>query len=355
MRVLQRARNALSYAAGTRAPVVGATPKEVVWRRDKAQLWRYRSDRIRFQTPVVLVHSLVSRSLILDLRPGNSMIEALRDAGFDVYLVDWGVPDELDAANTLETYVDEYLPRAIAAACRVSGAREVTLAGYCLGGVLTALFAAARPGPPVRNLVTIATPIDLSGMGALVALIREGRLGAADLVDETGNVPADFLLAGFRMLVPTDRVVQYVNLWQRLDDEEFVAGHRAMAAWAHQHIPFPGAAFAQIVEQLVRHDGLVEGDLRLGQRVVDLAAIRCPVLNVLAEADTVVPVPCTAPLAGLVGGADVEELRVPAGHVALVVGGKAQRITFPALAAWIGRRSAPRQGPASAISLATSS
>jgi polyhydroxyalkanoate synthase len=108
-----RARNGLRYVSGARWANVGATPKDVVWRRDKAELWRYHSGSRRFDTPVLIVHSLVSRSYILDLRPGNSLVEFLNDFGFDVFLLDWGVPDELDAENTLETYVDEYLPRAV--------------------------------------------------------------------------------------------------------------------------------------------------------------------------------------------------------------------------------------------------
>ena len=66
-------------------------------------------------------------------------------------MLDWGVPDELDADNTLETYVDEYLPRALEAVRRESGCDEVTLAGYCLGGVLGH---AVRRGPPTRRCAT---------------------------------------------------------------------------------------------------------------------------------------------------------------------------------------------------------
>ena len=68
---------------------------------------------IRYDQPLVFVHSLVSRSYILDLRPGNSTVEFLLGQGIDVFMLDWGVPDERDADNTFETYVDEYLPRAI--------------------------------------------------------------------------------------------------------------------------------------------------------------------------------------------------------------------------------------------------
>ena len=68
---------------------------------------------VRYGPPLLIVFSLISRSYILDLTPGNSFVEQLVDAGFDVYLLDWGEPDERDAGNGLEDYVDDYIPAGI--------------------------------------------------------------------------------------------------------------------------------------------------------------------------------------------------------------------------------------------------
>src|SRR6476659_9775280 len=198
-RSVLRARNGVRYVRGSHRPKLGATPKDVVWRSGKAELWRYKRPGVRYGPPVVIVHSLVSRSYILDLRPGNSTVEYLVNAGLDVFMLDWGVPDELDADNSLETYVDGYLPRALAAVRRVTGCDEVTLAGYCLGGVIAALYAAGHEDARVRNLILMATPIAFDEMGAMVAVLRDGRLNAENLLDDTGNVPADALYSGFYM------------------------------------------------------------------------------------------------------------------------------------------------------------
>jgi polyhydroxyalkanoate synthase len=205
---------------GTHRPQLGATPKDVVWRRDKAQLWRYRGGPVRFEQPLVIVTSLVSRSYILDLLPGRSSVEFLRNAGFEVFMIDWGIPDELDAANTFETYVDEYLPRAIDAVIRETGAREITMVGYCLGGVMAFLHANGHESP-VRNLVLLATPLDFSEMGPMVAALVEGRLDPEELLDETGNVPADVLYSGFCMMAPTTVVAQNAALLENLWNDEF--------------------------------------------------------------------------------------------------------------------------------------
>ena len=189
-------------------------------------------------------------------------------------MLDWGVPDERDAENRFETYVDEYLPRAIAAVQAESGSREVTMAGYCLGGMLAILYAAGYDDAPVRNLVLLATPIDYREMGAMVAAVPDGRLDADDLVDETGNVPADALYSGFYMQAPTKQVAQYATLLENLWNDEFVDGYQAMAQWSRDHVPFPGAATRQIVDDLVRANVLTTGRRRLGGREIDFANVR---------------------------------------------------------------------------------
>ena len=334
-RSLLRARNGLRYVRGTHRPKLGTTPKDVVWRGGRAQLWRYRGGPVRYGPPVVIVHSLVSRSYILDLRPGNSTVEFLVDSGLDVFMLDWGVPDERDADNSLETYVDGYLPRALEAVRQRTGHREVTLAGYCLGGVMAALYAAGDDAA-VRNLILMAAPMNFDAMGPMVAALREGRLTADDLVDETGNVPADVLYTGFFMLAPTTEIAQKATLLEHLWNDEFVESFQAMAQWTRDHVPFPGAAFRQVVDQLVRENALFSGSLRLGDRVVQLRRARGNVLIAMAERDNVVPAAATEPALTLVGEESRRDaLRLPGGHVTFGAGRSARRHTMPRLAEWI--------------------
>jgi polyhydroxyalkanoate synthase len=342
-RSLLRARNGIRYVRGVSRPPVGATPKDVVWKRGRAELWRYRNEAVRYAPPVLIVHSLVSRSYILDLRPGNSLVEYLTAAGLDVFMLDWGVPDERDAENDFERYVDWYLPRAVAAVRRETGCDEVTLAGYCLGGMFAALYAAGHSAAPVRNLVLMATPVDFGEMGAMVAMLREGRLNPDELIDDTGNVPADALYTGFYMLAPTVEVAQKATLLENLWNDEFVEGFQAMAQWSRDHVPFPGAAFRQVVELLVRENVLMTGSIRLGGRRIDLADARGNVLNALAERDNVVPPPAVEPVMQLIGDrARREELRLPGGHVTFGTGTVAKQVTMPRLAEWIVEHSEPR-------------
>jgi poly[(R)-3-hydroxyalkanoate] polymerase subunit PhaC len=339
-RSLLRARNGVRYVRGTNRPKLGATPKDVVWKRDKAQLWRYRGERARFAQPLLVVTSLVSRSYILDLLPGSSSVEFLRDQGFDVYMVDWGIPDHLDAENTLETYVDEYLPRVVDAVLRESGAEELTMAGYCLGGVLASLYATSHEDARVRNLVLLATPVDFSAMGPMVAALQEGRLDSDDLIDESGNVPADVLYSGFFMMAPTTVVAQQATLLEHLWNDEFVKGFQAVSQWTRDQVPFPGAAFRQLVEDLIRGNRLMDGTLRIGERSVDLTRTGAWVLNAMAKKDRVVPRAAAEPVSELVGRPDRrEQILMPGGHATFGTGRSAFMHTLPSLSQWIAAHS----------------
>jgi polyhydroxyalkanoate synthase len=339
-RAVRRGRNGLRYAAGTDRPKVGQTPKDVIWQRDKAQLWRYRGERPpAYAPPVVIVHSLISRSYVLDLHPSNSAVRTLLAAGLDVMLLDWGVADAVEAENGLETYADEYIPEAIAAARAAAGTGDVTLLGYCFGGVLALLALARRPELPVRNLIAMATPVDFEGMASMTGFVRSSRIDPGDLLDETGNVPPEAVENSFRLLRPTGELAQYATLWQNLWNDAYVDGYQSMAQWTRDHVPFPGAAFRETVELLVRDNALMEGRLRLAGQDVDLTAITCPFLNVMAKRDHIVPVAAAAPTKDLLGSADAEDLVLDAGHVGLVASRTAAKVTLPHIAEWVQRHS----------------
>jgi poly[(R)-3-hydroxyalkanoate] polymerase subunit PhaC len=338
-RQLYRTRNGLAYLAGTLEPRLAQTPRDLVWQLDKGRLWRYRSDDRRVRPPLLIVHSLVSRSYILDLMPGNSFIEFLRDEGFDVFLLDWVPADPADAENTLETYVDHYVPRAMAAALEEAGAEELTVIGYCFAGIVTLLLAAAHPELPIRNLVTLTTPCDYTEMGFMSKMFFEGRLDPEDVIDERGLVPATAMDEGFQSLKPTDRITQRVNLLQNLDNEKWVLGFAAMNKWARDQVAFPGAAFRQTVDVLIRRNALMDGVVPFGRGEVRLEDITCPFLSVYCEQDTIVPAKSTEPLVGLIGSPDAGELRLQSGHVGLVAGRQSARVARPQIVDWIRRHS----------------
>src|SRR3954453_9775894 len=183
----RRAANAVRLAAGLDRPRTGCTPHVVVWRQDRVTLRRYRAGMDAGGPPLLLVPSLINRSHIWDLRPGDSFVEGLLHRGHDVFLIDWGVPDERDADNTMSTDVDEYLPAAYAAAAAAAGTPPAVLA-HCFGGVIASLWAAtATEQPPA--LLRLGAPSNWDEMGPLSHITRQGRLTPEDVLDRSGNVP----------------------------------------------------------------------------------------------------------------------------------------------------------------------
>ncbi len=338
-RQILRTRNGLAYLAGANRPQMAQTPRDLVWKRDKARLWRYRSDERHYRPPILIVHSLVSKSYILDLLPGTSMIGYLIGEGFDVFLLDWVPPDPADAENTLETYVDEYIPDAIGAVLEEATADEVTLIGYCFGGVLTLLELAAHPEVPVRSLMVMATPCDYREMGFMSNMFQAHRLDPGDVIDETGLVPARALDEGFQSLKPTEYVTQRMNFFQNLWNDDFVEGFLAIAYWARDQVPLPGGVFRQTVDRLVRHNALLAGVIPHGRGEVRLKDIRCPFLNAYAEQDTITPAASSKPLTRLVGSEDVSELRLESGHIGFVAGRQAAKVALPQMRDWLASHS----------------
>lgn len=335
-----RARNGLNYLAGLNPPPVGKTPKDVVWRQDRVEVWRYRSDERRFGPPIVVFLGLVSRSYVLDLLPTSSFVASLGREGFDVFLVDWGVPTDADADNTFETYASFYLPRALEAVMRESGTDEVTLLSYCMGGMLALMTAATRPDIPIRAMAMLAPPVDFSEMGTLIKPLVDGDIDPEALIDDKGFVPGETIRSFFSVRRPTSDIVQYVNLWEKLWDDEYVEAHRAMAQWMRNQIPLAGALFRQTTQMFLRDNAFMNGTARLNGKPISLRNVEVPILSVTAEADDIVPVAASTPLRDLVAG-EVTEVRIPSGHVSLVMGRQSEKTTMPAIKEWLTAISDP--------------
>jgi polyhydroxyalkanoate synthase len=333
-----RFQNGLKLALGTQFARVGPTPKETVFSLGKVELWRYETDAVTFATPIFLVPSVVSRSYVFDLHRGNSFVERLLEAGFAVYLVDWGIAGPAESSNVLETYIDELLPDLVAAVCADADADSLTMVGYCFAGMLALLYAAGHAEAPLRNLVTLAPPVDYGPTTGMTKVLSDGRLEPEDLLDEDGNVPGDVVREAFAMRKPTSDLVTYAALWDNLWNDDYVEGHQAMAQFIREQVPLPGALLRQIVDKLIRGNELASGEFELGSRTVVVADIICPLLVVMAERDELVPIESTIALRSFMGP-NMEELLLPAGHVGLITGRKAATVTIPHIIGWIADHS----------------
>src|SRR5918997_2673154 len=312
------------YRAGMRVVLegpqipTGLTPKETIWSKNKAKLYRYEPTvEKKYPVPILIVYALINRPYVLDLIPGNSLIEYLVGEGFDVYLLDWGVPGDEDKEMSFEHYVLDYLPRAARKVMRISGSDEFTLFGYCMGGTMSAMYASLFP-EHLKNLVLLTAPISFprDEIGLYKLFTDTTYLNPGLLADAFGNIPGEMIDTGNRMLKPvTNYVGTYVNMWERIFDEKPMETWLAMNKWVNDGPPFPGAAFRQWITEFYQQDKLVKGEIYLRGRRVDLSNIDVPLLNIAGEKDHICTLPQAEATMNLVSSEDKEFFVLDAGHV----------------------------------------
>ncbi len=321
----------------------GQTPKEVVWTKNKAKLYHYEPTATdELPVPILLVYALINRPYVLDLMPGNSLVEYLVGRGLDVYMLDWGIPGDEDKHLSFEHYVLDYIPQAVKKMLKNSHAEEFTLMGYCMGGTITAMYAALFPGKPLRNLILLTAPIDFTPdeMGLFGLWTSEKYFNPDRIVEAFGNVPGDLIDTGNRMLKPvTNYVGSYVTMWDRIMQGKAMDTWLAMNKWVNDGIPFPGEAFRQWIREFYQQNRLVKGAIKLRGRRVDLANITCPLLSIARKKDHICTLSQAEAIMKLVSSKDKEFYVLDAGHVGLLTGSDAKRGLWPKLDSWLELRS----------------
>ncbi len=273
------------------------------------RLIRYKTGNAKYAEPVLICFALINRPYILDLQEDRSVVRVLLEHGFDVYLIDWRPPPDVDRSTRLHHYVCDGLSSAVEFACLLSGAAQLNLLGYCMGGTLSAIFTAMHP-ERVRNLILLATPIDFSGDESLLNLwTREDQFAVDAFIDAFGNCPAEFLQSCFELLKPIQSTVQkFAALSERVSDTAFVDNFLAMERWANDSVPVAGETFREFVKLLYQQNRLIRGALYLAGVPVRLATITCPVLLLVAERDHLVPPAATLAIEQHIGSRDVKSL-----------------------------------------------
>jgi polyhydroxyalkanoate synthase len=317
-------------------PHLAPSPRRTLYREGSARLVHFQPSHDvapAAAPPVLLVPSLINRWYVLDLRPGASLVEALVAAGLDVYLLDWGIPGDEDRHLTWDDVLAR-LARAVRRTRRAARGERVSLVGYCMGGTLAAIHAALEPDE-VAALVDLLGPIDFAHGGALRRMV-DPRWFDADAVAAAGNVSPQQMQAGFAALRPTLDIGKLVGLVDlAFGDRAAREAFAALETWATDNIPFPAAAYRTYLRELYQDNALAAGRHHALGRRVDLAAIRCPLMTIVAERDTICPPAAALALGDHVSSTSRHILSVPGGHVGAVVGSRAPAAVHAPLASWL--------------------
>ncbi|MCE2948568.1 MAG: alpha/beta fold hydrolase [Betaproteobacteria bacterium] len=281
--------------AGAEAFRVGATvattPGQVVFRNRLIELIQYSPKTPSVQAePVLIVPGWIMKYYILDLSPANSLVDWLVRTGYTVFMVSWLNPDARDRELSLDDYLCDGLQAALRAVGAIVPGRQVHAAGYCLGGTLLAIGAAAmaRDGVErIRTLSLFAAQTDFSEPGELELFTDEAQLRwLEDEMQRTGYLDSRQMAAAFALLRSGDLV------WTRAV-REYLLGRREplidLMAWNADGTRMPARMHAEYLRALYQRNDLAHGRLRVAGRPVSITDIRVPVFMVATVADHVAP------------------------------------------------------------------
>jgi len=284
--------------------------------------------------PILLVPPLAAPASCFDLRRGCSLAEHLLASGRRPYVVDYGPIAYGDRNLGLEHWVDQVIPRAIeaVAADAGSGGGEVQLVGWCLGGIM-ALLVTAGGAQPIRSVAVVASPFDVTQVPMVAPLrplanVAGGGVGTL-AYKLLGGAPAPLVKRMYRLAGFDKYVMKPFTLATNLDDRDFLAQVEAVDAFMSNMLAYPGRTFGQIYHRFLRRNDLADGRIALGERTLDLASVRVPVLSIAGEGDGIAPRKAVHHVAELLSNApEVRLASAPGGHLGVLTGRAARRTTW---------------------------
>jgi polyhydroxyalkanoate synthase len=327
----------LTRLRAAREVSVGCSPKAPVWSCGKTTLYRYLPlTRSRHSRPLLICFALVNRPYVLDLQPDRSLVRRLLEAGLDVYLIDWGDPEDADRHTDLEDYIEQHLGGSVRQVCARHGNEPLNLLGVCQGGVLSLCYTALH-ADAVANLITLTTPVDFHTPDNLLSKwVREID---TDLIESCGNVPGELLNGLFLSLMPLRLAQQkYVRLLTSNPDQRAVEDFVRMEKWIFDSPPQNAAALAQFVRWFYQENRLVRDTLSIGGRRVSLRGIRQPLLNLYALEDHIVPASASRALGEHIGSRDYSDCAIATGHIGMYVSRAAAAEVPGRIVSWLTER-----------------
>ncbi len=304
--------------------------------RELPVLWQEGSTRVLDYggtgRPVLFAPSLINRSYILDLRPGASLMDHLRQEGLRPLLIDWGDPGAAERDFGLEAYITARLGGALDAAAALAGG-PVPLAGYCMGGLL-ALSAALLHPDRVAGLALLATPWDFhadrKGQAAFLAI---GASAATAMRLGNPPVPIDLLQAMFAALQPNLVQAKFRRFAAMDPDAEATHAFVALEDWLNDGVALAAPTARDCFMGWYGDNLPGKGQWTIAGQVMRPQDLKVPSFVAVPTRDRIVPPPSARALADALPGATVIEPQ--AGHIGMVVGSRARAALWEPLTAWL--------------------
>lgn len=315
-----------------------ASPCEVVTEQRVYRLRHYFPESAGGPV-VLLVPPLMITAEVYDISSRVSAVRVLHDHGADPWVVDFGAPER--EPGGLERTVGDHVLAVSDAVDRIRDAtgRDVHLAGYSQGGMFVYQAAAYRRSEGIESVVTFGSPADTSvglPFGLPGWLASQGAERIPDALLGGFAVPGWVTRLGFQALSPVKSVRSRVDFVLQLHDRERLAQRERQRRFLEREgwVSWPGPALAEFIRQFIQHNRMLTGGFPIGDRMVTLADITCPVLTFVGEVDEIATPPMVRGIRRAAPRAQVYEASLRAGHFGLVVGSLAVEHTWPAVAGW---------------------
>ena len=270
---------------------VAVTPGKVIFRNRLIELIQYAPTTVEvYAEPILIVPAWIMKYYILDLSPENSLVHHLVENGHTVFVVSWKNPQEADRDLGMEDYRRLGIMAALDAVSATVPERQVHAVGYCLGGTLLAIAAAAMARDEderLKSVTLFAAQSDFTEAGELTLFIDEDQVRfLEDMMAERGYLDSKQMAGAFQLLRSNDLI------WSPMVRDYLMGDRRPMTdlmAWNADATRMPCRMHSEYLRRLFLSNDLAEGRFEVDGKPVSLRDIHVPLFAVSTIADHVAP------------------------------------------------------------------